>query len=34
MQSWALSVFFNFFNNEEDFLHFLSSYLTGSGLFK
>ena len=34
VQSWALSVFLNFFNNKNDCLHFLSSYLTGSGIFK
>ena len=25
-QSWALPVFLNFFNNKNEFLHFLSSY--------
>ena len=33
-QSWALSVFFNFFNNKMNFCIFHQVNLTGSGLFK
>ena len=32
-QSWALSVFFNFFNNKNDFLHFLSSLFDSEWAF-
>ena len=34
LQSWALSVFFNFFNNKKWFCIFYLVNLTGSGLFK
>ena len=33
-QSWALSVFLNFFSIKNSFLHFFQVNLTGSGLFK
>ena len=34
IQGWALSVFFYFCNNKNDFLHFYQVNLTGSVLFK